>query len=758
MPFVHPAIFYGGLIAASIPVIIHLLNRRRYKIRPWAAMQFLLEAVKRNRQRLRLEELLLLLLRCLIALVLGCTLARFTGCENWRGGHAAGGPSVTVFVLDDSYSMGQKVANTTAFDQAKAELITRLGEMNDNASIEIVRTGDDIDGPFFAMNMVTDRDSLVRKIDGLTVRDRRANWPELLDRVAGAYGDRPGTKELVLLSDFREVDFEVLDSQTIAPALTLLTEGDVAISAMDFSQPAGRNAQIESLVLQDSSVVAEVGATFAITVANTGSEVIDKLPVSLTLVLPSPSAEVPIEVPLPQVTISSLAPGDRRTETFRVICPSAGSAAIRAELGPDELPGDNTAQLALTVRELMNVLVVDGRPNLMDPPASASFYFVAAADPSGRAADGVKVDVISANDLPGVVFADYDVVAMLNVPSMLGTLDEDGSLYYPQLEAMEAYVAEGGGVVFFLGERINPDFYNGPMHRDGAGLSPYRLGPQRGDETDWDGYVRLDPESVDQTSEAVGIFHGPGKVLMNLIRVFAYVPAEEVPLPATDLAGQPRVLVRLTDAESLPLMVSRQYGEGEVLWVYTTAGRRWSDWCDDQPRGLYVTPVQDMLRTLSRGQKDRAGVGLDEPIHTSLPPAFVDADVTLRRPDYPTSDLETLTINGESTEQTDRHYDHTDMAGIYAIQASRADGQVFQRLFARNNDPREGLLPQAGKRRLQALFGKERLTYRDSEDLESGTEELLAKGEEYWLWLMGTLIVLIALETVLAQRFGHYSE
>ena len=41
MPFVHSAIFWLGLGCVSVPVIIHLLNRRRLRTRRWAAMQFL---------------------------------------------------------------------------------------------------------------------------------------------------------------------------------------------------------------------------------------------------------------------------------------------------------------------------------------------------------------------------------------------------------------------------------------------------------------------------------------------------------------------------------------------------------------------------------------------------------------------------------------------------------------------------------------------------------------------------------------------
>ena len=59
MSFTNPFLL-GGLALASLPIIIHLLNRRRFKQLDWAAMEFLLKAAVRNRKRVRLENLLLL--------------------------------------------------------------------------------------------------------------------------------------------------------------------------------------------------------------------------------------------------------------------------------------------------------------------------------------------------------------------------------------------------------------------------------------------------------------------------------------------------------------------------------------------------------------------------------------------------------------------------------------------------------------------------------------------------------------------------
>src|SRR5689334_18112622 len=74
--------FYSGMFAlagaaaAAGPVIIHLLNRRRFRTIDWAAMDFLREAVRRNRRILQLRDLILLALRTLCLLLFGLAMAR----------------------------------------------------------------------------------------------------------------------------------------------------------------------------------------------------------------------------------------------------------------------------------------------------------------------------------------------------------------------------------------------------------------------------------------------------------------------------------------------------------------------------------------------------------------------------------------------------------------------------------------------------------------------------------------------------------
>ncbi len=77
LPFVTPWLFAAGAASVSIPIVIHLLNRRRFRIQAWAAMEFLLAAHRRNVRKLKLQRWLLLLLRCLALLLLAAGIAQF---------------------------------------------------------------------------------------------------------------------------------------------------------------------------------------------------------------------------------------------------------------------------------------------------------------------------------------------------------------------------------------------------------------------------------------------------------------------------------------------------------------------------------------------------------------------------------------------------------------------------------------------------------------------------------------------------------
>src|SRR5438128_3488471 len=101
--FLNPFTMIAGGVLVLSPIIIHLINRMRYRRVRWAAMEFLLKSQKRNRRRLIIEQLILLALRILLVLLAGLLLARFLGFSY--AGFFQPQNTTHVIILDDRLSM-----------------------------------------------------------------------------------------------------------------------------------------------------------------------------------------------------------------------------------------------------------------------------------------------------------------------------------------------------------------------------------------------------------------------------------------------------------------------------------------------------------------------------------------------------------------------------------------------------------------------------------------------------------------------------
>src|SRR3954468_13882187 len=150
--FLNPYTMVAGAALVSSPIIIHLINRLRYRRVRWAAMEFLLKSQKRNRRRLIIEQLILLMLRILLVLLVGLLLARFL----WDA-LAFTRPQNTlhVVVLDDTPSMGdawraEGVAKST-FDIAKAGIVDEIArgavQARTPQALQVIRLSA-LDAPF----------------------------------------------------------------------------------------------------------------------------------------------------------------------------------------------------------------------------------------------------------------------------------------------------------------------------------------------------------------------------------------------------------------------------------------------------------------------------------------------------------------------------------------------------------------------------------------------------------------------------------
>src|SRR5687767_9401796 len=120
MQFIHQPLTWGFLLAL-VPLLIHLINMMRHKRVQWAAMEFLLASYKKHQKWIWLKQLLLLLARMLVVVLAVAMLAQLKTRDQWL---AIFGGRVThhYVLLDDSYSMSDRVAGATAIDAAKQVL------------------------------------------------------------------------------------------------------------------------------------------------------------------------------------------------------------------------------------------------------------------------------------------------------------------------------------------------------------------------------------------------------------------------------------------------------------------------------------------------------------------------------------------------------------------------------------------------------------------------------------------------------------
>src|SRR5262245_50663346 len=139
MTFLAPMMLIGAA-AISIPIALHFFYRARYKPLPWAPMKFLKEAIEQTSRRLKFQEWILLLLRCLAIILLALALARPGSDSGTTGGGTQ--PIDAVFVFDTSYSMAAKDGEKTRLERAKEAALAVLETLPDKSSVQIYSCSD----------------------------------------------------------------------------------------------------------------------------------------------------------------------------------------------------------------------------------------------------------------------------------------------------------------------------------------------------------------------------------------------------------------------------------------------------------------------------------------------------------------------------------------------------------------------------------------------------------------------------------------
>jgi hypothetical protein len=740
-----PSLAIAGGVLALGPIIIHILFRHRYRIIEFAAMRFLVDSLRRAKQRILLEELILIALRVLACLLIGFMLANLRASSPLPTRAAA---TANVFILDDSLSMGQQAGNMTVLQRALDQLAQSIRDLQDDDLVAIITaTQPDSGQPLAALTPAVDakRADFLQRLSAWKPSDERARLPAALasaQKILAAHTGMAG--RIILVSDYRRLEFGETGAaaEELRRAFAAASGAKLDLVLLDFGLPGKDNLTIEKLALTHKLAVAGVPTRFQVTVRNHGATATEGASVT-------PRAG---DVVLPSVPLPALPPGESATVNFEYVFSSAGSGAVTATLTGDALAGDNFAALALHVRESLRVLIVDGSP---DPskPSSASFCLVYALDPSGQGAFGQRVEVVTPEALNPDTLDDFDLVVLANVREFAVARDASGAAVYPQLQALQKYVHRGGGLGIFLGDRINVDFYNGPLHENGVGLNPFKLATQPLAAPDPSIFVRLRPDSIG-AEPMLRIFTGKTEKFAQLIRFYVHVPVQPDSLVATvanDEVGPAQVLARFDDYADSPAVVRRRYGQGSVI-LWLTAPNGWSDW----PRSFSFVPVvNDMAWELARGVGATFNGPVGQEIAYTLPASLGDATaVVLKTPGYPEEDLQVLMPRIEGNRKV-VNWAATQRAGLYELEFTLADRTRRTVLFSRQIDEAEGDLAKAAEQQIAAAVA---VPHRYSNMVEKtrADQGKESPGKTYWWLFLLVLVAVLAVENWLARRFAHH--
>jgi len=272
---------------------------------------------------------------------------------------------------------------------------------------------------------------------------------------------------LHIFSDFRQQHWSEPEASALIQEIERLKNTGVKVEHLDAAHPkAGEGQKIplyhDNLAvaeLQPETRVAAEGmpVQFTVTVANNSSS--EKKNVRVTVKVDGQ------ERPEGSLTILSVPPG-RTSATFQVGFVRLGYNTITATLENEEagLSTDNIRYAVIEVRRQVPVLVIDGDLTMGDKPGGDTFH-IRSLLTSTR---GYEVVRGSSTDLERPNLGQYPSIYLLNVRD----------LNDKALANLENYVKDGGGLVFFLGDKVNADFYNKKLYAGGKGIFPVPLADQ----------------------------------------------------------------------------------------------------------------------------------------------------------------------------------------------------------------------------------------------------------------------------------------
>lgn len=450
MQFLNPALLLG-LVAAAVPLAIHLLNRGRTPPRPFSNLAFLRRLHQSRMRRMRMRQWLVLFLRTLAILLIVCAFARpvyQSGNDGWLGSSP---PTAAVVLLDHSYSTRYNLPGGRIFDQLQHQALALLDLFDPRDEIVFI--------PFAIeatpLEDIVDLQHLKERVRGLVPGEGSTNIAAALHAAEQQLAGREAmNREVFLFTDLAAYTWsEVEDRGQWLP--------EVPIYFIAPEEDARDNIHVDAVRVL--SWMPAPGKKLAVQVGLTNGAKRPAAGVALDLYLADE------RVRHREVNLDS---GEEAEVQFIITPPREGRLTAHVEAEDDELRLDNRRFFALEIPSVIRVLLLGGKP--------ADTYYPRQALNSVALVDPVL-------EIESALFADLNEESLEGVHVLL--LCNLERLNADQTRSLHNFVAAGGGLVVFPSTQADLNFFNRDLL---PGLLPAYFKGITGDSEDETSFQLID--------------------------------------------------------------------------------------------------------------------------------------------------------------------------------------------------------------------------------------------------------------------------
>ena len=523
-------LFMWGALAASVPLVIHLLQRRRTVQIPFSTVRFLEMAQRHSSSKLRIENLLLLIIRMLMILLLTMAFAlpiiRTTGISGLLGTAKRD----VAIVIDGSYSMRYRTGRGTAWDEALEASTAVVKGLRDGDRLCVFTAADAVE-PVIEQ-LTADLDFVATRVAALTPGTTSSRlMPSLAAAAAALKKDkRRREREIHILTDGQALAWgsEVFDTETL-PRKTVLFVTLTGATAPENAM-TGDVQLMPNLIMNDvaSRVEARVFANGAI-----------------------PDGVVSVFINDIEVGRRAFAPVGEGSGKIAFTLPplQAGVHAGRVETQPDNLPFDNAFHFLVDVREEIPVLCIGSEEDTL--------FIVRALSVQVSAKSAIQPTRIDPRDLRSESLHDYQCLFLCNALPLAGQ----------DVLKIENYIQDGGTAVLFPGDQALPSDYLSWKSLPPPSLIAENQATRRTYMLHWQDLQHPMFKTLAPGKEAAPV------LMVRRLLAWQSLPPNAVPLIT---AGADRVF-----------LIDQRYGSGHVLIFATAADRSWSNF----PLSPYFLPL-----------------------------------------------------------------------------------------------------------------------------------------------------------------------